>query len=117
MTGLELTKEIVKILDSKKANDIKAVKVDDITTIADYFVIASGSSSTQVKALSEEVEYKISQLGIEPHHTEGNRTQWVLLDYISVVVHIFYEETREFYDLEHLWNDGEQLDISKLLED
>lgn len=115
MTPLNKAKEIVKILDSKKADDIKAVKVEDITTLADYFIIASGGSSTQVNALADEVEYKMSQLGVEPHHIEGNRSQWILLDYQTVVVHIFYHEARKFYDLEHLWNDGQELDVDELL--
>lgn len=115
MTPLEKAQEIIKILDSKKADNIRAVKVEDITTLADYFVIASGNSSTQVNALADEVEYKMSQLGIEPHHIEGTRSQWVLLDYQTVVVHVFYNEARKFYDLDHLWNDGEELDISEFL--
>ncbi len=103
---------IVRALDSKKAVDIKVIKIDELTTIADYFVIATGTSSTQVKSLADEVEYKMTEAGEEPHHTEGKSTGWILLDYISAVVQIINSESREFYNLEHLWQDGEEIDIS-----
>ena len=82
-----------------------------------YFVIATATSSTQVKAISDEVEYKLDLLGVEPHHIEGRNTSWVCLDYNSVVIHIFHKQQRDFYSLERLWEDGEILDTAKLLED
>lgn len=118
MTSLELTKEIAKLLDSKKGINIKAIQVQELTSIGDYFVIASGSSVPQVKALSDEVEEKLSKLGLEPRRIEGYQTaSWILLDYIDVIVHIFLEETRDFYSLERLWSDAPQIDLSGILTD
>ena len=117
MTSLELAKEAAKILDSKKGIDIQAIGVREGTTLADYFVIAAGGSGTQVKALADEVEFQLKQLGISPNHIEGHRSNtWILLDYGNVVVHVFLKETRDFYDLERLWQDGEQIDLSSVLE-
>ena len=108
--------EIAKILDKKKAQDVRVLKVDSLTVLTDYFVIASGTSTTQVGSLADEVEYVLSQRGIEPHTTEGfDSKNWVLLDYSSVIVHIFVPNTRTYYDLEHLWADGEPIDISEYL--
>ncbi len=114
MTQQEKLKLIVKTLDRKKADSIQAIKVTDLTIIADYFIIAGGSSSTQTRALAEEVEYQMSQAGIEPERKEGyNGSGWVILDYGDVVVHVFYKETREHYQLERLWADGEKIDIEE----
>lgn len=113
---MDKVKEIVKILDNKKAQDISVVKVRDITVISDYFIIANGTSSTQVKALAEEVEFKLKQQGVEPARVEGfSSNNWIILDYNDVLVHIFYKETRDFYNLEKLWSDGEIIDISEYL--
>ena len=106
---------IIKALDSKKGLDIRLIKVSDITSLTEYFVIAAGTSSTQVKALAEEAEFQLSQQGVEPHHIEGKSTGWILLDYSDVVVHVLNEQARSFYDLERLWADGETMDISALL--
>ena len=117
MTSLELAKEAAKILDSKKGIDIQAIGVREVTTLADSFVIAAAGSGTQVKALADEVEFQLKQLGISPNHIEGHRSNtWILLDYGNVVVHVFLKETRDFYDLERLWQDGEQIDLSSVLE-
>ena len=99
--------EIAKILDKKKAQDVRVLKVESLTVLTDYFVIASGTSTTQVGALADEVEYELSQKSIEPYTTEG-------LD-SSVIVHVFVPNTRTYYDLEHLWADGEPMDISEYL--
>ena len=108
--------EIAKILDKKKAVDVRVLKVESLTVLTDYFVIASGTSATQVGALADEVEYELSQKGIEPYTTEGfDSKNWVLLDYSSVIVHVFVSNTRTYYDLEHLWADGEPMDISEYL--
>ena len=105
---------IVKTLDKKKADSIQVIKVSDLTIIADYFVIAGGGSSTQTRTLAEEVEYRMSQKGIEPLRKEGyGGNEWVILDYGDIVVHVFYKETREHYQLERLWADGERVDIEK----
>lgn len=108
--------EIAKILDKKKAQDVRVLKLESLTVLTDYFVIASGTSTTQVAALADEVEYQLSQKGIEPYHTEGfDSKNWVLLDYSGVIVHVFVPNTRTYYDLEHLWADGEPVDISAYL--
>ena len=116
MEPLELTKTIAKILDKKKALDIKAIKITDLSIIADYFVIATGTSTTQVKSLADEVEYELTKLGLEPNKTEGYQSStWVVLDYYDVIVHVFCGEQREFYSLERLWADGQPVDLSDVV--
>ena len=116
MEPLELTKTIAKILDKKKALDIKAIKIKDLSIIADYFVIATGTSTTQVKSLADEVEDELTKLGLEPNKTEGyQRSTWVVLDYYDVIVHVFCGEQREFYSLERLWADGQPVDLSDVV--
>ena len=115
LTQNEIIKIAVKALDDKKAKDIEIIEVEKITTIADFFVIATGSSSTQVKALANEVEYKLTEQGLEPHHIEGKSTGWILLDYDGVIVHVFHSEMREFYDLSRHWTDGAKHDLEKYL--
>ena len=118
MDSLQLAVFAAKILDSKKARNVRVLKVEDLTVMCDYFVIATGNSSTQVKALADEVEYQLSQQGVEPKGTEGYRSAtWIVLDYADIVVHVFYRDTRAEYQLERLWADGEQVDISHLLID
>lgn len=112
----EKIKTAVKALDSKRAEDIQVIGIGDLTIIADYFIIANGMSNTQTKALAEEVEFKLSQLGVEPNRTEGYQGQtWIVLDYGDIVVHVFYKETRDYYNLERLWSDGTPVDISQYL--
>ncbi len=118
MTTEDKVKSIVKALDSKKAEDIKVIKITDLTIIADYFVIAGGTSSTHTKSLSQEVDYKLGLEGVNPTRTEGSGADgWVVLDYSDVVVHVFYKEERDFYQLERLWADGEIIDISQFLDE
>lgn len=117
MDAKDIVKEAVRAIDSKKGESIYVIGITDLTIIADYFVIATGTSTTQVKAIAEEVEYKLEQQGVQPHHIEGRNTPWVCLDYNSVVVHIFYKDQRDFYKLERLWEDGEKIDIANFLED
>ncbi|MBQ9759914.1 MAG: ribosome silencing factor [Clostridia bacterium] len=101
---------IFDVLDAKKARDIKVLRVEDQTVIADYFVICSGNSSTQVKSLGGEVEYKLGLRGVDPAHFEGrDNNAWVILDYSSVIVHIFSREARDFYKLEKLYGDAEEI--------
>lgn len=106
MTSKELADKIVEILDSKKGIDIQAIDISDKTSIADYFVICSGNSTTQIKALANEVEYVIkTECGILPDHVEGKSSnRWILCDYKDVVVHIMHPEERADYDLERLWS-------------
>lgn len=116
MDSMELIEIAVKALDSKKAKDIEVINIEGLTVLGDYLVIASGTSTTQVKALADKVEYQLSQKGVEPHHIEGRTTSWNLIDYGSVMVHVFHTEARNFYALERMWADGEKLDISSMLD-
>jgi ribosome-associated protein len=101
---------IFDVLDAKKARDIKVLRVEDQTVLADYFVICTGNSSTQVKSLGGEVEYKLGLRGVDPAHFEGrDNNAWVILDYSSVIVHIFSREARDFYKLEKLYGDAEEI--------
>ena len=114
MKSEQIIQTAVRALTDKKAQDVRLIKVKDLTIIADYFLIASGTSSTQVKTLADEVEVKLSEAGLEPHHIEGKSTSWILLDYNTVVAHVFHTQSREFYQLERLWNDGEHIDIESI---
>lgn len=111
-----IVKALVRALDKHKAEDIRVIEVGDLTTLADTFVIAEGSSSTQVRALADYAEEELRGAGIEPLRVEGYRSQgWIILDYGDVVAHVFHRDTRKFYDLERLWKDGRQADISLYL--
>ena len=111
-----LAKFIVAILDSKKARDIKLLHVEKQTVIADYFVICTGMSRTQIRALADEVEYKLSGYGVKPIHIEGADTGiWVLEDFGYVILHVFTDEARDFYKLEKLYQDTTERDISELV--
>ena len=117
MTQQEMISSIVKALDSKKAENIQAIGIKDLTIIADYFIIANGNSTTQTRALADEVDFKLGQLGKKPTRTEGyTGSNWIILDYSDIVVHIFYKETSDFYSLERLWSDGEKIDISEFID-
>ncbi len=116
MEALELAKWIAARLDSKKAQDVQVIHIGDISSLGDYFVIAGCGSTTQVKALSDEVEVKLKEQGVEPIRIEGVATgNWIVMDYGTVLVHIFHHSAREFYKLERIWADGEQVDISDVL--
>lgn len=118
MTTNEKLEKIVKILDGKKAQDIQVIGITNLTIIADYFVIATGTSTTQVKSLADEVEFQLGELGVQPRGIEGIRSaNWIVLDYDDIVVHVFYGNTRDEYQLEKLWADGDKVDISHLLID
>lgn len=118
MTPKELAIIAAKALDEKKGKEIAAIEVTEQTTLADYFVIATGGSSTQINALCGAVEKAMEEQGGETVlRREGYRDgTWVLLDYGCVVVHVFSEEAREFYSLERLWSDGKPLDLSDVLD-
>lgn len=107
----------VKVLDKKKATDISCLKVSDLTILADYFVICSAGSATQVKALADNLEDEFAKVGIHPTAKEGKGgNEWMLLDYGDLIIHIFYREMREFYGLDKLWNDAEEIDIKTLID-
>lgn len=112
--SLELTKKIVKALDDKLARDIEVIKTEEVTIVADYFVIATANSNTHVRALADEIEYQLEQEDIRPDHVEGRATGWVLMQYGGVVVHIFLEDSRQYYNLERLWDDAAKVDLSEL---
>ncbi len=116
MTPKEMALAAVKALDSKKGTDIKVMEVTELTSLADYFVICTGGSNTQINALCDAVEEALEKEGETPLHREGHRGGiWVLLDYGCVVVHVFNDEARSFYSLERLWSDGTPVDISQVL--
>ena len=116
--ALELTAAIVKALDAKRAMRIEVLLTTDVTTLADYFIMCSAASTTQLRTLSDACEEAAEKLGEVPHHIEGERTSgWVLLDYSAVIIHLFLPEQREFYDLERMWLDADQVDITPFLEE
>lgn len=116
MESYELAILLAKTLDSKKGGDIKVLKTEGLTTLADYFVICTASSNTQVKAMSDACEAAAEKNEERVHHIEGHRGgAWLLMDFSSVVVHIFTDEARKFYDLERLWGDAEELDMTQIL--
>lgn len=112
----EVAEKVIEILNTRKVRDLKLLHVEEQTVISDYFVICSGTSNTQVKSLAAEVEYKMGLCSMDPLHIDGyGEGQWTVLDYGSVIVHVFHEEARAFYKLEKLWADSEEVDISALL--
>lgn len=115
MIPKELARQITKVLDQKKAEDIKVIEIQELTIVADYFVIASGTSNTHTKSLVDDVEFELSKLGVEPARIDGRATGWILMDYGSVLVHVFQKESREYYNLERLWSDAVVMDISDLI--
>ena len=116
LTTKEVAYAVTKALDSKKGQDIKLLKIDKVSSLADYFLICTGTSNTHVKTLCDFAEYTLEQLGEPLLGREGHRgNSWELLDYGSIVVHVFTEEARQFYSLERLWADAEQVDISTIV--
>ena len=115
LTPAEIAGIAAKALDDKKARDIKVLKTDKQTVLADYFVICNGTSSTHIKALVDEVDKQLSEAGEPPIRREGLRSDiWVLMDFGSVIVHVFTDEARKFYNLERLWSDSEEVPLSSL---
>ncbi len=114
------TKELVtfaaNVLNEKKAKELTLIEVTELTSIADYFLLATATSSTHVRALAEEVEDKLSEKGFEPSHIEGKATDWILLDYGAAVIHIFGRQSRDFYSLDRMWQDGKVLDLTEILD-
>lgn len=118
MTQTEKLGCILRSLDKHLAKDIVAVDVREISAITDYFVFATGGSTTQVKALCDYVEKDMREMDVQPKRIEGynNAARWILMDYGEVILHIFLQEAREFYDLERLWKDGCAVDITDFME-
>lgn len=103
----EMTRIAVAALEEKKAQDVKIIDIEHISTLADYFVIASGTNRNQVQAMADNVEESLGKAGFEPKQIEGyQNANWILMDYGDVVLHLFDEENRLFYDLERIWRDG-----------
>lgn len=116
MTPKDVALTIAQALDSKKGQDIRVLETQALTTLADYFVICTAGSTTQIRALADQCEKVMKDQGEEPHHIEGHRGgTWMLLDFSSVVVHLFLEEARQFYGLERLWKDALPVDLSGVL--
>ena len=116
LTPQKIAYEVTKALDAKKGMDIKLLKIDRVSSLADYFLICTGTSNTHVKTLCDYAEYTLEELGEKMLGREGHRgNTWELLDYGSVVVHVFTEEAREFYDLERLWADAEAVDLKEII--
>ena len=116
MTSYEMAVGLAKALDSKKGLNIKVLKTQELTTLADYFVLCTATSTTQVKAMSDACEEAMEKQGETVHHIEGHRGgTWLLMDFSDVVVHVFTDEARKFYDLERLWRDAEEIDLTELL--
>ncbi|MDD6678500.1 MAG: ribosome silencing factor [Firmicutes bacterium] len=116
LTAREVALTVTKALDDKKGMDIKLLRIDRISSLADYFLICTGTSNTHVKTLCDYAEYTMEQLGEPMLGREGHRgNSWELLDFGSVVVHVFTDEARRFYNLERLWADAEQVDLKDIL--
>ena len=116
MDSKTLALALARALDARKAQDIRVLKVEDLTTVTDYFVIATGTSTTHVGALADEAEFVLSRQDVRPLRTEGHDgKRWVLLDYGSVIVHVFTKEAHDYYDLEHLWADAAPLPAAEWL--
>ena len=116
LSAKDVAFQVTKALDDKKGLDIKLLKIDQVSSLADYFIICTGTSNTHVKTLCDYAEYTLEQLGEPMLGREGHRgNAWELLDYGSVVVHVFTEEAREFYSLERLWADAEQVDLRDIV--
>ena len=113
ITPKEMAKAAVKALEEKKGQEICALETTKLTSLADYFVLCTASSTTHLKTLSDDVEKALKALDEMPHHIEGYRNgSWILLDFGCLVIHLFLEEAREFYGLERLWSDATVVDFS-----
>ena len=114
MTSYESAMLLANTLDGKKGEEIKVLKTEGLTTLADYFVICTATSTTQIKAMSDACEEAMEKHGERVHHIEGHRGgTWLLMDFSAVVVHIFMDEARKFYDLERLWGDAEEVPLEQ----
>lgn len=115
MEAKEMAKLAIQALEDKKAEDIKVIDISDISTIADYFIIASGKNRNQIQTLCDNVDETLGRAGVMMKQTEGYKSaSWILMDYGDIIVHIFDTENRLFYDLERIWRDGKEIDASGL---
>ncbi|MCC0698805.1 ribosome silencing factor [Clostridioides sp. ZZV15-6383] len=114
MTVEQMTKIAYDVIEDKLGQDTVIINIGKVSSLCDYFIITTASSQRQVKAIADNVEYELAKLGLEPRGKEGQGTQWVLLDYGDIMVHVFNEENRGFYNLEKLWKDAPYIDIDTL---
>ena len=115
MEAKEMAKLICDALADKKGEDIKIINISEVTVLADYFIIASGTNRSQVQAMADNVEEMLGNTGCEPKQIEGyQNANWILMDYRDVIVHIFDRENRLFYDLERIWRDGQNMTVEEL---
>ena len=115
MENLELVKKVVEALEDKKAEDISVIDIKEISTIADYFIIANGSNTNQLTAMQDAVDEAMYKNGVHQKQVEGNNNStWILMDYQDIIVHLFSSEDRLFYDLERIWRDGKVININEL---
>lgn len=113
----EMTKLAIAALEDKKAEDIRIIDITEVSVLADYFIIASGSNRSQIQALTDNVEEKLGRAGYHIKQVEGyDNANWVLMDFGDIIVHIFDKENRLFYNLERIWRDGKTVEISELKE-
>lgn len=110
-----MAKIVVAALEDKKANDIKVIDISELSVIADYFIIAGGANRNQIQTLADHVEEVLKKEECYPKQIEGYQTaSWILMDYSDVIIHVFSEEDRLFYDLERIWRDGKMMEIDEL---
>lgn len=115
MTSRELAKLAYECIDEKKGIDIRIIDISKISVIADYFIICGGSNQRQIETIAENVEEKLGKAGVAPKSIEGNhKSSWILMDYRDVIIHIFNQEDRLFYDLERIWADGSTIEAADL---
>ena len=115
MNSKELARMACEALEDKKALDVKIIDIEQVSTLADYFIIASGTNRNQVQAMADNVEEVLGRAGYEPKQIEGYQTgNWILMDYRDIVIHVFDEENRLFYDLERIWRDGSVVEREEL---
>ena len=111
----DMLKVIIDALQDKKAEDIRVIDISNVSVIADYFVIASGSNTNQIQAMVDNVEEEMFKAGFDDPKVEGyNTASWILLDYKDVIVHVFSEDDIAFYNIERIWRDGKEVDINSL---
>ena len=114
MNNKEMTTLAIQALEEKKAEDIQIIDISEISAVADYFIIANGTNRSQIQALADSVEEKLGRAGVQFKQMEGYDTaNWILMDFLDIVVHIFDKDNRAFYDLERIWRDGKQIPLSE----
>ena len=116
MTAKEIAKIAVNALEDRKAEDVTVIDISEISPIADYFIIANGTNQNQLQAMKDAADEALYKAGVKVQQVEGNQSStWILMDYGDLIVHLFDEENRLFYDLERIWRDGKTLDMEEFL--